>query len=65
MPQEKKTTAPRPTRKPALRRRKTTVAVVPVTHDAIAERAYYLYESGVDGGPFDHWLIAERELTAA
>jgi hypothetical protein len=64
LPQEKKTTATKPARRPTVRRRKATAAA-PVTHDAIAERAYYLYESGVDGGPFEHWLIAERELTAA
>ena len=52
-------------RKPAVRRRKTAVAAAPVTHDAIAERAYALYESGSEGTPFEHWLRAERELTAA
>jgi hypothetical protein len=48
-----------------VRRRKAVAAVPAVTHDAIAERAYQLYEAGTDGGPFEHWLIAERELTAA
>jgi len=48
-----KTTTPR---KPALRRRKRAV-----THDQIAERAYFLHlERG--GDPFENWLVAEREL---
>jgi hypothetical protein len=52
---EKKTTA----RKPALRRRKQ-----PVTHEQIAERAYFLHlERG--GDAFENWLVAERELATA
>jgi hypothetical protein len=61
---ETKSTA-KPARRPAVRRRKVVAAAPAVTHDAIAERAYQLYEAGTDGGPFEHWLIAERELTAA
>ena len=34
------------------------------TPDQIAERAYQLYEAGVDGDSVAHWLAAERELAA-
>jgi hypothetical protein len=52
---EKKAT----TRKPAVRRRKQAV-----THDQIAERAYFLHlERG--GDAFENWLVAERELATA
>ena len=52
---EKKTT----TRKPAVRRRKRAV-----THEQIAERAYFLHlERG--GDAFENWLVAERELATA
>ena len=63
MPKEPNTTT-KPTRKPSLRKRKPTVPP-PVTHDDIAERAYALYVTGAEGGPFEHWVRAERELTAA
>ncbi len=42
------------------RTRKTATAKI-VTHDHIAERAYYIsLESG--GDAFENWLRAEREL---
>jgi Protein of unknown function (DUF2934) len=36
-------------------------------HDRIAQRAYELYlaRGGRDGGDFDDWLAAERELAAS
>jgi Arc/MetJ-type ribon-helix-helix transcriptional regulator len=33
------------------------------SHEAIAARAYDLYESGADGDHVEHWLAAERELS--
>lgn len=62
MPKETKTT--KAVRKPAIRRRKVAEAPA-VSHDEIAERAYAHYLAGTDGGPFEHWVLAERELTAA
>jgi hypothetical protein len=53
----------KPARRPALRTRKA--AAVAVTHDQIAERAYRLYVDGSEGDAFEHWVRAERELTAA
>lgn len=41
------------------------VEVVEVSHDAIAERAYYLALEEEGGDPVVHWLTAERELAAA
>jgi hypothetical protein len=64
MPKEPTTTAKAP-RKPTLRKRKPAAVPRPVTHDDIAERAYWLYVSGAEGGPHEHWMRAERELTAA
>jgi DUF2934 family protein len=52
-------------RKPAIRRRKVAEVAPVVTHDQIAERAYLLYVDGSEGDAFDHWVRAERELTAA
>jgi hypothetical protein len=63
VPKEPKTT--KGTRKPGLRKRKEAAPVPAVTHDDIAERAYAHYVAGVEGGPFEHWVRAERELTAA
>src|SRR5262245_49734235 len=36
-------------------------------HDRVAQRAYELYleRGGADGGDFDDWLAAEREVTGA
>jgi hypothetical protein len=36
-----------------------------VSHEAIAERAYYIALASDGGDPFEHWITAERELTAA
>lgn len=33
-----------------------------VTQDAIARRAYELWQAGVPGDQLSHWLQAEREL---
>jgi hypothetical protein len=59
VPKESKTT--KPTRKPVVRRRRAAK----VTHDQIAERAYALYVAGTAGDALEHWVRAERELTAA
>jgi hypothetical protein len=49
-----------PARKPATSRKRAPK----VTHDQIAERAYYLHlERG--GDPFENWLHAEQELVTA
>ena len=57
----KETKAAKPVRKPATRRRRAPE----VTHDQIAERAYALFVAGAEGDAFEHWVRAERELTAA
>ncbi len=50
--------------KPAARKRTTRAKKTELTHDRIAERAYFLHlESGAD--PLDDWLRAERELATA
>ena len=33
-----------------------------ITPDAIAKRAYEIWQSGQGGSEFDNWLRAEREL---
>jgi hypothetical protein len=33
-----------------------------VTHDAIARRAYEIWQSGAGGSEYDNWIRAEREL---
>ena len=43
----------------------TEAAPVAVTHEAIAERAYFIALDQPDGDPLAHWLTAERELSAA
>jgi hypothetical protein len=40
-------------------------APAPVTREAIAERAYFISLERQGGDPFEHWIAAERELTAA
>jgi Arc/MetJ-type ribon-helix-helix transcriptional regulator len=35
------------------------------SHEAIAERAYELYDRGAPGDHVDHWLAAEQELRGA
>ena len=45
------------------RTRTRKVASAPVTHEHVAERAYYIsLEAG--GDAFENWLRAESELTA-
>ena len=63
MPTKKTETKSKPAaRKPTVRRRKR--ATPTVTHEQIAQRAYYLsLERGED--PLVNWLEAERELLAA
>lgn len=34
----------------------------PVSHEAIAARAYQIYLAGKGGSPQDHWFQAEKEL---
>jgi hypothetical protein len=36
-----------------------------ITHEMIAERAYYIAMSGQGGSELDNWLRAERELRSA
>jgi Protein of unknown function (DUF2934) len=45
-------------RKTTAARRKANV----VTHDAIALRAYEIFEAGKGGTDVEHWLQAEHEL---
>lgn len=53
-------------RKATTPRAKRAVDVVPEpTAEAIAERAYLLWERGEPGDPMEHWLRAEAELQAA
>jgi Protein of unknown function (DUF2934) len=47
----------RPTARTATRARKSEV-----TQEAIAHRAYELYQSGSTGSAFDDWVRAENEL---
>ena len=51
-------TTAQPKRRAAPRRRA-------VAHDEIAVRAYAIFEREGGGDHVDHWLRAERELTAA
>lgn len=37
-------------------------AVIEITREMIAERAYHLWRTGAPGGELDHWCAAEREL---
>jgi hypothetical protein len=46
------------------RTRKKAAAVAPAP-EAVAFRAYLLWEQGEPGTPEEHWLRAERELVAA
>jgi len=36
-----------------------------LTHAAVAERAYALWQDGVGGSDLDHWYRAEDELLSA
>ena len=64
MPKEKDTKE-KVVRKPAAPRRPRARKAAPaVTHEHIAERAYYIsLETG--GDAFENWLRAERELVVA
>jgi DUF2934 family protein len=48
------------TKKTTSAKRKTNL----ITHDAIASRAYGIFESGAGGSDLDNWLRAEHELRA-
>jgi Protein of unknown function (DUF2934) len=67
----KKTTAAKATgKKPTAKRATGTRAARPTlvaepSRDAIAERAYHLWERGEPGDQTEHWLRAEAELRAA
>jgi hypothetical protein len=39
-------------------------AAVPLTHERIAERAYFISQSGAGGSEYDNWVRAENELKA-
>jgi hypothetical protein len=45
-------------------RRRTTKKTAAPTAEQIAERAYYISLEQPGGGAMDHWLQAERELSA-
>lgn len=65
-PRAAKTTKAATATKPKLvraRKPKTTTTTIAPEH--IAERAYYLWAEGTEGDAFEHWVRAERELTAA
>ena len=54
-----------PARKAPTRRTRTLASVPAPTAEAIAERAYLLWERGEPGDQTEHWLRAEAELRAA
>jgi hypothetical protein len=60
---ESKTSKAPAARKPAIRRKKAAPAVVTVSYEDIATRAYYLHLEGNED-PFVNWIRAEHELTA-
>ena len=60
---ESKTSKAPSARKPAVRRKRVAPTIT-VSYEDIATRAYYIHlEGGHD--PFENWLRAEHELTAA
>jgi hypothetical protein len=61
---ESKTSKAPAARKPAIRRKKAAPAVLTLSYEDIATRAYYLHLEGNDD-PFENWIRAERELAAA
>lgn len=61
---ESKTSKAPAARKPAIRRKKAAQAVVTVSYEDIATRAYYLHLEG-NNDPFENWIRAEHELAAA
>jgi hypothetical protein len=42
--------------------RATKAVVTPITHERIAERAYYISLTGRGGSEVDNWHLAEDEL---
>ena len=60
----KKTAAAKATAKKATATRAPKLVAEP-PHDAIAERAYHLWQRGEPGDQTEHWLRAESELRAA
>lgn len=59
---EAKTSKAPAARKPAIRRKKPSAAIVSYEH--IATRAYYLHLAG-GHDPLENWLRAEAELVTA
>ncbi|HZL38207.1 MAG TPA: DUF2934 domain-containing protein [Tepidisphaeraceae bacterium] len=51
--------SPVPPRTPAIGARKS-----PPTRESIAQRAYFIWQSGTGGSEFENWIRAERELSA-
>jgi hypothetical protein len=41
---------------------RSVIAEKIVSHEDIAQQAFGIYESGVGGSAFDHWLLAERTV---
>jgi hypothetical protein len=60
---ESKTTKAPAAKKPSIRRKKAAPAVVTVSYEEIATRAYSLHLEGNDD-PFENWIRAEHELAA-
>jgi hypothetical protein len=50
----------KPVRRPTARTKKK----VELTHDVIAERAYFIAIERGGGDPFQNWIDAEREVSA-
>ncbi len=50
---------------PARPRTRKKAAVVTPAPEAVAFRAYLLWERGEPGSPEEHWFRAEQELVAA
>jgi hypothetical protein len=61
---ESKTSKAPAAKKPSIRRKKAAPAVVTVSYEDIATRAYYLHLEG-NHDPFENWVRAEHELAAA
>ena len=64
-PAAKAATAPvsTPVRNSAVPKPQTAAAKAKViTHDDIAQRAYFISQSGTGGSEYDNWVRAEREL---
>ena len=65
VPAPAKKTAAKQVKKPGVRRARKTVAAPDPAREAVAERAYLLWERGEPGDQTEHWLRAEAELRAA